>query len=135
MKNLGLFTVLVALATASAGCAMSAVDNEDAAPSVGEPSDRKGTSEVGEVALAVARRTLWQTERIGFFKQVRGRTWLEEGAGGTTYFNETQRTPEYIELHDPRRNLYMRLYDDHAKYRKGDRGPWRLFQYRGRWVR
>jgi hypothetical protein len=67
------------------------------------------------------------------FRQLSNGSWAENNYNGTFYFEETRRTPDYVELSDRDRGFVARLYDDRA-YSHGPGEPWKMI-YRGHWER
>ena len=68
----------------------------------------------------------------GAFQRVRDRQWAEyRNTGDPIYFREVARTPEYVELFDPGRNLSIRIYPDRTYQNNGYEG-W-TGVYDGRW--
>ena len=61
-----------------------------------------------------AARTLWAYgpgDQFQFRQMTDGR-WVQYAADGRFYFDEVNRTPDYVELFDPTRKISARLYDD-----------------------
>jgi hypothetical protein len=59
-------------------------------------------------------RTLWaygDADQFQFRRRRDGR-WVEYAADGKFSFDEVARTPDYVELYDPTRQIGARLYDD-----------------------
>lgn len=58
-------------------------------------------------------RTYWQHSR-GYFVMTADKQWEEKSVTGQYRFVEVGRTPEFVELNDPRRNVRVRLFADHC---------------------
>jgi hypothetical protein len=89
-------------------------------------------------ALAGAQdRNAWLYKadgKQGWFKKEDGKQWLETTAdGGLLAFEETARTPKYVELFDKSRIIRVRLHADFAEFREGDKREWSRLTT-GRWV-
>ncbi|MBL8796538.1 MAG: hypothetical protein JNM56_21740 [Planctomycetia bacterium] len=116
---------LVVLACVLAGCGRPPASRPPASPTQPAAKDQ---------------RTRW-TYDTGWFVQGNGTAWFEHNAeatrihGGPWEFTETKRTPEYVELHDARRDVSVRLsaQDSEARWDKdGANAAWRPL-YKGRW--
>jgi hypothetical protein len=82
-------------------------------------------------------RQAWRYENGtgGVFERIRGDEWLERRNGyrDPIRFREVRRTPDYVELYDRGRNLYVRIFDDALDQRTEGTDWQEVFQ--GRWVR
>jgi hypothetical protein len=83
------------------------------------------------------RRHLWVYNEgnawtQGQFQQVGGGQWVETNPEASFRYQEVGRNPGYVELYDPDRGLYVRLYNDHLVQRQAAYGTW-LPGYWGRW--
>ncbi len=70
----------------------------------------------------------------GRFRKGPGKLWIEATTdGGECRFMEVERNAKSIELFDPTRSMWVRLFDDHADLRQGNlRSPW-YGLYDGHW--
>jgi len=72
--------------------------------------------------------------REGRFVKDNGNQWIETTADGDDLvFVEEGRTEAYVELFDRSRAMWLRLYEEHAEWRQGDREEWSKL-YLGHWV-
>jgi len=76
-------------------------------------------------AARAEERTVWTSDK-GIFVKQKSKHWAEGGFE----FIEKERTKTYVELHDMKRNVWVRLYDDHSEILT-DRGYELL--YKGGW--
>jgi hypothetical protein len=53
----------------------------------------------------------------GNFHRTQGTQWVQEGYGGPFNYVETARTPDYVELYDQQRGVYVRLFNDQFMHR------------------
>jgi len=94
-------------------------------------------TDIKAAAPADQTRRAWlyhASDGDGVFTKENDNQWIEEGSGGTQFqFEEAARTAGYIELFDPGRKMWLRLYSDHAEWRQGEQPQWNGL-YRGRWV-
>lgn len=71
----------------------------------------------------------------GWFRKEAGKQWVEAATDGGRYdFEELARTPQYVELFDRGRTIWLRLYADHVDFRQGQKAAWGRL-YDGRWVK
>jgi hypothetical protein len=80
------------------------------------------------------RRRIWRYDVNGggAFEHQRGRLWLELRRNGRPIeYREVDRTPEYVELYDARRDLRVRIHDD--VYYSSERGRRWSAGAEGRW--
>jgi hypothetical protein len=54
---------------------------------------------------------VYQANGGGSFEDMGGGRWVENTINNRMFYRETARNPEYIELLDPGRQVYVRLYD------------------------
>jgi hypothetical protein len=80
-------------------------------------------------------RALWLygSHGEGRFEQLENGTWIEVNATGTFRYHEIGRTPEYVELYDQDRDVWVRLTDRRLFSRGGSGGRWDV-GYPGRWM-
>ncbi len=69
------------------------------------------------------------------FRHVEGKAWRETGprGDGLNNFEEVDRNAEYIELYDKSRNVYVRIFATHYKWKFG-KDKWDG-QLDGKWVK
>ena len=90
------------------------------------------------VMLEVPPLEAWQhwagDKDIAFIYDKQLHRWKEQTRDDppSCFFDETDRTPWYVELKDPLRNVSIRIYENHAKYREDD-DPWVLLRG-GKWI-
>jgi hypothetical protein len=61
----------------------------------------------------------------GEFHKLDGNRWVERRyAGPDSQFVETGRTPEFVELYDHARDLFVRLRNDHGEWLRRDINMW-----------
>ena len=88
-------------------------------------------------APTAASRVAWQYKSsagIGSFSRIDGKQWHEQGPGGFELrFEETGRTPQYVELFDASREMRVRLHNERSEWRQGNNSNWAGL-YDGRWV-
>jgi len=84
-----------------------------------------------------AAGTAWlysASERPGAVRYEGGKKWVETTPEGVRlFFEESSRTPEYLELHDGMRGLWLRLHNRFAEFRWDSQSIWSRL-YDGRWV-
>ena len=90
------------------------------------------------------RRTAWryvdapivlegQTSNAGVFLKKLGDNWVEQRKkASTTYWNETARTADYIEIMRTDRSMFVRLFNDKSEYRLGSESEFKSL-YPGKW--
>jgi hypothetical protein len=79
-------------------------------------------------------RVLWVYETSvgeGEFRQLPNGRWREVNPEAQFFYRELRRTPNYVELYDARRGLYVRLYDGYLLQRNNG-GGW-IPGYEGTW--
>lgn len=68
----------------------------------------------------------------GTFRHTSGNQWVEYRNGQSPIsFTELSRTPDYVEIFDPNRNLHVRLYPNQL-WQATPGGDWQV-AYEGRW--
>ncbi len=72
------------------------------------------------------------TTVVGRFEEIGQGRWVEINNTGQFFFIEVARTPDFIELYDPSRGGYARLYDDRMLTRAEGSGRW-IIGYWGHW--
>ncbi|HEV8062620.1 MAG TPA: formylglycine-generating enzyme family protein, partial [Gemmataceae bacterium] len=92
---------------------------------------------VGDIPSEGPSRDVWvykAPRHEGWFEREHGRQWIESTSdGGEMHFEEVGRTPDYVELFDRRRQLWLRLSADHVASKQGENHPWSHL-YTGHWV-
>jgi DNA-directed RNA polymerase subunit RPC12/RpoP len=74
-----------------------------------------------------------QTSNAGVFLKKLGDNWVEQRKrASTTYWNETARTAEYVEIMRTDRSVFVRLYADRSEYRFGTETEFKSM-YPGHW--
>ena len=68
-------------------------------------------------------RHLWLYGSDGQFRQLSDGTWVEQNGSGAFGYQELGRTPAYVELYDPDRAVWVRLYDNQL-FSRGEGGAW-----------
>ncbi len=76
--------------------------------------------------------------KAGWFRKETGKTWIETNRDGVQFlYKETARNAKYVTLFtlfESSRPLWVRLYADHADFRRGTDPTWYRL-YKGRWVK
>jgi hypothetical protein len=87
------------------------------------------------VQAAQGPRNFWVYGPLGQyeFRKLANSEWVQNAPTGNYYFVETQRTPEYVELYDPSRGGYARLYAN-AMYTRAEVEPTWYFSLHGHWL-
>jgi hypothetical protein len=68
------------------------------------------------------------------FRKLPDGGWVQNADSGTFYFEETTRTPDYVELYDGNRGGYARLYDKRMYARGAPEDTWH-YGLTGHWYR
>lgn len=89
----------------------------------------------GAETLPTTSRRIFAYEGGGWFIKGNGKVWKEVWNGTQTMLLETAVTPEYIELFDSSRHMYLRLYVDSAWWWAVDLAEWLKWPGSdGRWI-
>lgn len=74
-----------------------------------------------------------QTWNAGVFLKKLGDNWVEQRKrAATTYWNETARTADYVEIMRTDRSMFVRLYADRSEYRPGSSSEFKAL-FAGHW--
>jgi hypothetical protein len=95
------------------------------------PWYRKWLASASTPSTPAARRTTWLYNKGAYRKSASGE-WVEMGPRGRASFRETTRNTMFVALHDPNRNVHVRLYHRSVYVWSVESKKWN-FTGHGRW--